>query len=37
LRDNEDIREFYMGLSTTGSQKSYRDIKHYRRKKRWIA
>jgi len=37
LRDNEDIRKFYMGLSTTGSQKSYRDIKHYRRKKRWIA
>lgn len=37
LRDNEDIREFYMGLSTTGSQKSYREIKHYRRKKRWIA
>jgi branched-chain amino acid transport system ATP-binding protein len=37
LRDNEDIREFYMGLSTTGSQKSYRDIKHYRRKKRWVA
>ena len=36
LRDNEDIREFYMGLSTTGSQKSYREIKHYRRKKRWI-
>lgn len=37
LRDNEDIREFYMGLSTTGSKKSYRDVKHYRRKKRWIA
>jgi branched-chain amino acid transport system ATP-binding protein len=37
LKDNEDIREFYMGLSTTGSQKSYREIKHYRRKKRWIA
>jgi branched-chain amino acid transport system ATP-binding protein len=36
LRDNEDIREFYMGLSAVGSQKSYRDIKHYRRKKRWL-
>jgi branched-chain amino acid transport system ATP-binding protein len=35
LRDNEDIREFYMGLSTTGAQKSYREVKHYRRKKRW--
>jgi len=37
LRDNDDIREFYMGLSTVGSRKSYRDIKHYRRRKRWIA
>ncbi|HJX04173.1 MAG TPA: ABC transporter ATP-binding protein [Dehalococcoidia bacterium] len=36
LRDNEDIREFYMGLSGTGSQKSYHDIKHYRKKKRWL-
>lgn len=36
LRDNEDIREFYMGLSTTGTKKSYRDIKHYHRKKRWM-
>jgi branched-chain amino acid transport system ATP-binding protein len=37
LRDNEDVREFYLGLSAGGSKKSYRDIKHYRRKKRWIA
>lgn len=36
LRDNEDIREFYMGLSAVGSRKSYRDVKHYRRKKRWL-
>jgi branched-chain amino acid transport system ATP-binding protein len=36
LRDNEDVREFYMGLSAVGSQKSYRDIKHYRRRKRWM-
>ena len=36
LRDNEDIKEFYMGLSTLGSEKSYRDVKHYRRKKRWL-
>lgn len=36
LRDNEDIREFYMGLSTVGSKKSYREVKHYRRRKRWI-
>jgi branched-chain amino acid transport system ATP-binding protein len=36
LKDNEDVREFYMGLSAVGSKKSYRDIKHYRRKKRWL-
>jgi branched-chain amino acid transport system ATP-binding protein len=37
LRDNEDVQEFYMGLSTVGSKKSYREVKHYRRKKRWLA
>ena len=37
LKDNEDVQEFYMGLSTVGSKKSYREIKHYRRKKRWLA
>jgi branched-chain amino acid transport system ATP-binding protein len=37
LRDNEDVQEFYMGLSGVGSKKSYRDVKHYRRRKRWIA
>ncbi len=37
LKDNEDIKEFYMGLSAVGSQKSYRDVKHYRRRKRWLA
>ena len=36
LKDNEDIREFYLGLSAVGSRKSYREIKHYRRKKRWL-
>ncbi len=37
LKDNEDVQEFYMGLSTVGSRKSYRDVKHYRRRKRWLA
>ncbi len=37
LRDNEDIQEFYMGLSAFGSRRSYREVKHYRRKKRWLA
>jgi len=37
LRDNEDVREFYLGLSVVGSKKSYREVKHYRRRKRWLA
>jgi branched-chain amino acid transport system ATP-binding protein len=37
LKNNEDVQEFYMGLSTVGSKKSYRDVKHYRRRKRWLA
>jgi len=36
LKSNEDIQEFYLGLSTAGSKKSYREIKHYRRRKRWL-
>jgi branched-chain amino acid transport system ATP-binding protein len=36
LRDNEDVKEFYLGLSSAG-RKSFRDIKHYRRRKRWLA
>lgn len=36
LADNEDVKEFYLGISTTG-QKSFRDAKHYRRRKRWLA
>ena len=36
LKDNEDVREFYLGISSVGSQKSYRDVKHYRRRKRWL-
>ncbi|MEJ2717046.1 MAG: ABC transporter ATP-binding protein, partial [Deltaproteobacteria bacterium] len=36
-RDNEDIKEFYLGLSEVGQRKSYKDIKHYKRRKRWLA
>lgn len=36
LRDNEDIKEFYLGLSEIGERKSYREVKHYRRRKRWL-
>jgi branched-chain amino acid transport system ATP-binding protein len=37
LRDNSDIREFYLGLNEIGSRKSYRDVKHYKRRKRWLS
>ncbi len=36
LADNEDVKEFYLGISTAG-RKSFRDSKHYRRRKRWLA
>lgn len=36
LRNNEDIKEFYLGLSEKGKKKSYRDVKHYKRRKRWL-
>jgi len=36
LRENEDIKEFYMGLSAVGETKSYREVKHYKRRKRWL-
>ena len=36
LRENEDVKEFYLGLSA-GGRRSYRDVKHYRRRKRWLA
>ncbi len=36
LRANEDVKEFYLGLGDTG-RRSYRDVKHYRRRKRWLS
>jgi branched-chain amino acid transport system ATP-binding protein len=36
LRDNQDVQEFYMGLSELGERKSFREVKHYRRRKRWL-
>jgi len=35
LRENEDVKEFYLGLASSG-RKSFRDVKHYRRRKRWL-
>lgn len=37
LKGNEDIKEFYLGLSGMGQRKSYRDVKHYKRRKRWLS
>jgi branched-chain amino acid transport system ATP-binding protein len=36
LSENEDVKEFYLGLSSEG-RKSFKDVKHYRRRKRWLA
>jgi branched-chain amino acid transport system ATP-binding protein len=36
LRGNEDVKEFYLGVSGAG-RKSFRDVKHYKRRKRWLA
>ena len=35
LRENEDVKEFYLGLNS-GGKKSFRDVKNYRRRKRWL-
>jgi branched-chain amino acid transport system ATP-binding protein len=37
LRQNSDIKEFYLGLNEVGARKSYRDVKHYKRRKRWLS
>jgi branched-chain amino acid transport system ATP-binding protein len=36
LSQNADIKEFYLGLTAVGERKSYRDVKHYKRRKRWL-
>lgn len=36
LRENEDIKEFYLGLNQAGGRKNYREVKHYKRRKRWL-
>jgi branched-chain amino acid transport system ATP-binding protein len=37
LSENEDIKDFYLGLSDKGGKKSFRDVKHYKRRKRWLS
>lgn len=36
LLNNPDVQEFYLGIGNTGEKRSYRDVKHYRRRKRWL-
>ncbi len=36
LKENEDVKEFYLGLSALDKSKSYREVKHYKRRKRWL-
>lgn len=36
LRANEDIQEFYLGREAGGERRNYREVKHYRRRKRWL-
>ncbi len=38
LKEDDDVREFYLGVGGSGeAAKSYRDVKHYRRRKRWLS
>ena len=37
LLKDDDVKEFYLGLHASGEQKSFRDVKHYKRRKRWLS
>ncbi len=36
LKENPDVKEFYLGLTEVGKKKSFREVKHYKRRKRWL-
>ena len=36
VQDNPDVKEFYLGLGEMGTRKSYKNVKHYKRRKRWL-
>jgi branched-chain amino acid transport system ATP-binding protein len=36
LIENEDIKEFYLGMNLSGERKNFKDVKHYKRRKRWL-
>jgi branched-chain amino acid transport system ATP-binding protein len=37
LLKDEDVKEFYLGLGAAGTRKSFKDVKHYKRRKRWLS
>jgi len=37
LLDDEDVQEFYLGLHAEGERRSFREVKHYKRRKRWLS
>ena len=37
IAGNEDVKEFYLGFSEGGARKNYREVKHYKRRKRWLS
>ncbi|WP_136660062.1 ABC transporter ATP-binding protein [Nitratireductor sp. XY-223] len=37
IAGNEDVKEFYLGFSEAGARKNYREVKHYKRRKRWLS
>ena len=36
LQDNPDVKEFYMGITRGGGRKSFKEVKSYKRRKRWM-
>jgi branched-chain amino acid transport system ATP-binding protein len=36
LRENPDVKEFYLGVASSGTLKTYKDVKAYKRRKRWL-
>ena len=36
LRENPDVKEFYLGIAASGALKSYKEVKAYKRRKRWL-
>jgi branched-chain amino acid transport system ATP-binding protein len=37
LLESDDVKEFYLGLTEMGTRKNYREVKHYKRRKRWLS